>query len=76
MKHKFSGTKLKTQPQYIKSKPMASPMPEPSKVMNVNVKKIENGYLIHHSGMRGDKYVEKTYHSPTNPLHLKSRKRK
>ena len=73
--NKKSGTKLKTQPTYIKSKPMRGAMPEPSKTMNVNIKKIENGYLVHHSGMQGSKYVEKTYHSPINPISFK-RKRK
>lgn len=69
------SSKYQSSPRYIKSKPMSGAMPEPSKTMNVNIKKIENGYLVQHSGMQGKKYVEKTYHSPTNPVSFK-RKRK
>lgn len=43
-------------------------IPQQLKDMNVNVRQIDNGYLVHHSGIHKGKHIEKTHFSRTNPI--------
>lgn len=39
---------------------------------SLSVSKIQNGFLVHHSGEdKKGKYFHKTHYSPTNPVNIK-----